>query len=1301
MECQHDCDGDHYQDWCEIQDCAATGQICQIGACTGSCVSSCFTGPGCRSSLANGHTTAGNCCGSGSCYICDSGYTWNGSVCSASCADTCSSLGYNCGTATICGASTNCGNCASPQICCLNHCQAPVCINNASCNDGNGCTSDMCNNANTCTASCSHANITTCINNDSCCPASCTSANDNDCTVTLDTTPPVINSFNAIVNTNSINISWSVQDSGGSHLDRIEIWRAPDSSGVPGSWSEVASIRRTITSQNLDSYTNNVVDTPGNGSWWYGIHVVDQAGNLVTESNPINRVINNAAVCVSDGCNSNCPVNCTITQDPDCGCQNSNSCCGVSCTNINDNDCLAPIDNVTPTVSLLTASVVGNTVNISYTVTDSGGSYLARAEVWRAPDNAGVPGVWSEVTSLRQTISSQLNYFSTSLADSPASGSWWYGLHVIDGAGNIGYEKNSPQITIAAACAPTCTTGPGCRVSLINATVTNGNCCGNGSCYTCNTGYTWDGSICTASMLTCTPDGCNGNCPVGCTIIRDPDCGCQNGNNCCGVSCNSTNDTDCAAACVTTCATGPGCQTSLTNASIVVGTCCSGSCFACNTGFVWNGSSCVVAPTCSPDGCNGNCPVGCTASQDLDCSVGGCCGDNLCITPDTNMNCPTDCTATSLDFNISSPTKTQFVTNGSIYFSINVIGGTFPYTYTLASNLDGQLYQSTNKDFSIGTNNLTLGRHSMTLAIKDSSGKEVSKQIMIEIINFSTLLTLINTPANSQQFTQGASISFNSYVAGGSFPYTYQWISNRDGVIGNQSVFSKNDLSTGNHKINLIVTDGSGVISSSSVDIEVTSGLILNFNNPKMYSYYEQGANITFYVSSAGGTSPYTYQWSSDKDGNFSTAQSLTKSNLSLGKHTITATVTDSAGQTVSKSAIIEVIPPTCIDKDADGYGVATSLACKYKGLDCDDNNSSIHPSAAEDCTNSIDDDCNGSTTDCGATIQIIMPASDTTYIWGSSSTIQARISGGNINSAYIYVRDASEKNIASIYLYNDGAHNDGVANDDIFAGLYQAINAAGSYHIDAMYYYNSTQKYAEGLRKFDIIDAPVCTTITNNGNSSDKLDIVFVADRYNSTNIGSYESTVTAAVNRLITINPFNANVAKINFHRVNAYINSNCQTISSTHVPSGPNDMACSSLAYIVGAFCPNDEVVIMSNSNYRSFAYFGGYACVSALSSNPPGTTVHELGHSFASLADEYYPEDAQSAATSSVIASINCDVDSSCSKWNSVTGTGCFAGCYYRTYFYRSVNSGIMRTSGNNTDFGVLNVRHIQSIFNNYK
>jgi len=70
-----DCDGD---DACE---CDLSSSSCFGGSCVVSCTPTCYTQPGCRASLENGHTVPGDCCGSGDCYECDTGYSWDGGSC--------------------------------------------------------------------------------------------------------------------------------------------------------------------------------------------------------------------------------------------------------------------------------------------------------------------------------------------------------------------------------------------------------------------------------------------------------------------------------------------------------------------------------------------------------------------------------------------------------------------------------------------------------------------------------------------------------------------------------------------------------------------------------------------------------------------------------------------------------------------------------------------------------------------------------------------------------------------------------------------------------------------------------------------------------------------------------------------------------------------------------------------------------------------------------------------------------------------------------------------------------------------
>ena len=95
-----------------------------------------------KSSISGGGTgctpnCAGRVCGPDpvcgqSCGTCTTGTCNSSGQCVVTCTDTCSSLGYVCGTHTICGVSTNCGTCTSPAVCnssgqCVTTCTPATC----------------------------------------------------------------------------------------------------------------------------------------------------------------------------------------------------------------------------------------------------------------------------------------------------------------------------------------------------------------------------------------------------------------------------------------------------------------------------------------------------------------------------------------------------------------------------------------------------------------------------------------------------------------------------------------------------------------------------------------------------------------------------------------------------------------------------------------------------------------------------------------------------------------------------------------------------------------------------------------------------------------------------------------------------------------------------------------------------------------------------------------------------------------------------------------------------------------------
>jgi len=109
----------------------------------------------------------------------------------------------------------------------------------------------------------------------------------------------------------------------------------------------------------------------------------------------------------------------------------------------------AMADTTPPTVSAFsvtpTSVSVGSPITISYTASDTSGSGLETAQLWRAPDDGyGVPGTWQQVGSSVNISAAGNGPYQGSFSDTPPlAGQWWYGVHITNGAGNWNDEQNS------------------------------------------------------------------------------------------------------------------------------------------------------------------------------------------------------------------------------------------------------------------------------------------------------------------------------------------------------------------------------------------------------------------------------------------------------------------------------------------------------------------------------------------------------------------------------------------------------------------------------------------------------------------------------------------------------------------------------------------------------------------------------------------------------------------------------------------------------------------------------------------
>lgn len=246
---------------------------------------------------------------------------------------------------------------------------------------------------------------------------------------------------------------------------------------------------------------------------------------------------------------------------------------------------------------------------------------------------------------------------------------------------------------------------------------------------------------------------------------------------------------------------------------------------------------------------------------------------------------------------ISSPKNGTY--SGVVDFTAD-IDGSSPYRVLWSSDVDGVLGRTQ----SFSSSALSRGHHTITLKVVDSVALVAYDSAAIEFRPAPQVI--IESPSYDIAY---GTVEFRANITGGSPPYSVVWESDRDGVLGTTSSLSK-ELSGGEHRIKLKVSDSDGAFAEKEKTINVQPALRVDISSPASGTY--RGL-LVFNATISGGRSPYSIVWESSRDGFLSGAQSFDRE-LSSGDHIITAKVYDADQYTSEAVVKVNVLEENYMD---------------------------------------------------------------------------------------------------------------------------------------------------------------------------------------------------------------------------------------------------------------------------------------------------------------------------------------------------------------------------------------------------